>query len=814
MYVIKNLYALIYFYPKINYMNIIPLSKISLNDLPEAGGKNASSGEMYNKLASFGVRVPDGFVITATAFRNFLKENNIEDKLKKLLDGLNKKTFSNLPQIGKACKKLVLSSTFSKELSKDIIDAYHTMQGNVKNNLSVAVRSSATAEDLPTASFAGQHDSFLNIKGDKQLLEACKKCFASLYNDRAIKYRAEKSFDHMKIALSIGVQKMIRSDLASAGVAFTLEPETGFRNMIYITGIWGLGENIVQGAATPDEYYFFKPTLRNNKNALITKKLGEKANTLIFAKKTKASKTTENISTTIKKRQQYVLSDKEANELAKWCLLIEEHYKTPMDIEWAKDGLDGKLYIVQARPETIRSTEKIVSITEYKIDQKGKILVSGKAVGNKIVSGIARIIKSPSEGHKLKTGEILVTDTTNPDWNAVIKKASVIVTNKGGRTSHASIIAREFGLSAVVGTLNATHLIKDGQQITVSCAEGDVGKVYEGKLTWKEKQITPDSIQMPETAPMLILADPDKALSMSFYPNKGVGLLRMEFIINNSIAVHPMALVKYDELTDKAAKKKIAALTNQYKDKKTFFVDKLAQGVAMVAAAFYPKDVIVRMSDFKTNEYANLLGGKQFEPQEENPMIGFRGASRYYNEHYKEGFKLECEAMKKVRNEMGLTNVKLMIPFCRTVEEGKKVVTLMQELGLKRGDNGLKIYVMAEIPSNVILAEEFAKVFDGFSIGSNDLTQLTLGIDRDSAIVSDLFSERNAAPMWMIKTVIQKAKQAGVKIGLCGQAPSDYPEFAQFLVEQGIDSISFNPDALLKGIENMVKAEALELVNK
>ncbi len=795
-------------------MNTIPFSRITLKDLPEAGGKNSSSGEMINKLSALGIRVPGGFVITATAFHNFLKENKIDVQLKKLLDGLNKKTFSNLPQIGKACRKLVLSAKFSDALVKEIVAAYHAMEGNAKNNVSVAVRSSATAEDLPNASFAGQHDSFLNIQGDKFLLEACKKCFASLYNDRAIKYRAEKDFDQTKVALSIGVQKMIRSDLASAGVAFTLEPETGFRNMVYITGIWGLGENIVQGAATPDEYYFFKPSLQQNKNGLITKKLGDKANTLIFAKKVKAGKTTENISTPLKKKQQFVLSDAEATELAKWCLLIEEHYKTPMDIEWAKDGLDGKLYIVQARPETIHNTEKTVSISEYKIEQKGKVLVSGKAVGNKIVTGIARIIKSPKEGHKLKEGEILVTDITNPDWNAVIKKASVIVTNKGGRTSHASIIAREFGLSAVVGTLNATHVIKDGQQITVSCAEGDIGKIYEGKLKWKEEQIIPSNIHMPETAPMLILADPDKALSMSFYPNQGVGLLRMEFIINNAIAVHPMALVKYDELKDKAAKKEITVLTKQYTDKKNFFIDKLAEGVAMVAAAFYPKDVIVRMSDFKTNEYANLLGGKQFEPQEENPMIGFRGASRYYNEHYKEGFKLECEAMKKVRNEMGLTNVKLMIPFCRTVEEGKKVVALMQELGLKRGDNGLEIYVMAEIPSNVILAEEFAKVFDGFSIGSNDLTQLTLGIDRDSAIVSDLFSEQNAAPMWMIKTVIQKAKQAGVKIGLCGQAPSDYPEFAQFLVKEGIDSISFNPDALLKGIENIVKAEALELVSK
>jgi pyruvate,water dikinase len=795
-------------------MNTIPLSKITLKDLPEAGGKNASSGEMINNLASLGIRVPGGFVITATAFRNFLKENKIDVQLKKLLDSLNKKTFANLPQIGKACRKLVLSAKFSDALAKDIVTAYQAMDGNKKNDLSVAVRSSATAEDLPNASFAGQHDSFLNIQGDKQLLEACKKCFASLYNDRAIKYRSEKNFEQDKVALSVGVQKMIRSDLASAGVAFTLEPETGFRNMVYITGIWGLGENIVQGAATPDEYYFFKPTLQQNKNALITKKLGDKANTLLFAKKNKTGKTTENISTPIKKRQQYVLSDAEAQELAKWCLLIEEHYKTPMDIEWARDGVENKLHIVQARPETIHSIEKSVSITEYKINQKGKVLVSGKAVGNKIVSGIARIIKSPSEGHKLKEGEILVTDITNPDWNAVIKKASVIITNKGGRTSHASIIAREFGLSAVVGTLNATHAIKDGQQITVSCAEGDIGKVYEGKLSWEEKNIAPDKIQMPETAPMFILADPDKALSLSFYPNKGVGLLRMEFIINDSIGVHPMALVKYNELKDKAAKKEIAALTKQYADKKNFFIDKLSEGVAMVAAAFYPKDVIVRMSDFKTNEYANLLGGKQFEPHEENPMIGFRGASRYYNDHYKEGFKLECEAMKKVRNEMGLTNVKLMIPFCRTVEEGKKVVDLMAQLGLKRGDNGLEIYVMAEIPSNVILAEEFAKVFDGFSIGSNDLTQLTLGIDRDSAIISDLFDERNAAPLWMMKTVIQKAKQAGVKIGLCGQAPSDYPEFAQFLVKAGIDSISFNPDALIKGIENIVKAEALELVNK
>jgi pyruvate, water dikinase len=780
-------------------MLTLPFSSISLVDLPETGGKNASLGELYANLAAAGVRVPAGFAITATAFRSFLEVNGIREKLASLLAKLDTSDFTNLAATGAACRKLVLEAELPTSLANAILAAWAGLKAP-----SVAVRSSATAEDLPTASFAGQHDSFLNVRGEKELLLAVKKCYASLYNDRAIKYRALNGFDQMQVLLSVGVQKMVRSDLGSAGVAFTLEPESGFRDMIYITGIWGLGENIVQGMSTPDEFYFFKTSLRGNKRALLSKKPGEKEHTLVFGEEG----ATVNLSTSAAKREQFTLSDAEAGELARWCLAIEEHYKAPMDIEWAKDGEDGKMYIVQARPETIHSGKKEITVTEYAIRQKGKVLASGKAVGSKIASGTARILASPAEGHLLKPGEILVTDITSPDWNAVLKKAAVIITNKGGRTSHAAIVARELGLSALVGCGNATEQIADGSQITVSCAEGDTGKVYEGRVEWTEHKARIDNISLPETAPMLILADPGNALKFSQYPNSGVGLLRMEFIINNHIGVHPMALVNFDSLQDTDVKKEIDKLTEGYADRKDYFVQKLAEGVAMIAAAFYPKDVIVRMSDFKTNEYANLLGGKPFEPQEENPMIGFRGASRYYNERYREGFRLECKAMNVVRKEFGLTNVKLMIPFCRTVEEGRKVVSLMQDFGLERGDEGLEIYVMAEIPSNVILAEEFAAIFDGFSIGSNDLTQLTLGIDRDSAIISDLFDERNAAASRMIETVIRKAKACGVKIGLCGQAPSDYPEFAQFLVEAGIDSISFNPDALLKGIENIKAAEA------
>jgi pyruvate,water dikinase len=783
--------------------------ELSNDQVALVGGKNASLGEMFNRLSPKGIKIPDGFATTAEAYWLFLDENNIREKLTILMNKIDGNNFSNLREIGAEARALVLNAVIPQQLADEIKLAYRHLNAAYHSEMEVAVRSSATAEDLPTASFAGQHDSFLNIKGEEVLLHTCQKCFASLFNDRAIKYRINNGFEHMHVALSVGVQRMVRSDIASAGVGFTIEPETGFENMIYLTGSWGLGENVVQGAVNPDEFYVFKPSNRNGNKSLVTKKLGSKSKTMIYAQGQNAwNKSIENIDTPIEKQLLFVLSDAEIEILAQWCLKIEEHYNMPMDIEWAKDGITNELFIVQARPETIHNKTRSISFKEYRLTEKGNLITTGKAVGSKIDSGIARVLASPAEAHKLQPGEILVTDITNPDWNIVLKKASVIITNKGGRTSHAAIVARELGVAAVVGTTNATEKIKDGQFITVSCAEGDEGRIYEGKLHWEEKEINLVNTRIPKTKAMFILADPDKALQLSFYPNQGVGLMRMEFVINNSIQIHPMALVNFDKLKDEKAKQEIERLTKNHPDKSAYFIDKLSQAIAFVAAAFHPKEVIVRMSDFKTNEYANLIGGKQFEPEEENPMLGFRGASRYYSPLYREGFRLECEAIKTVRNQMGLTNVKVMIPFCRTVEEGEKVVKLMEEFGLKRGENGLEIYVMIEIPSNVILAEKFAKVFDGFSIGSNDLTQLTLGIDRDSAIISHLFDENNEAVKWMLKNVIETAKRCGVKIGLCGQAPSDYPEFAQFLVEQGIDSISFNPDALINGIENINKAEA------
>ena len=788
-------------------MYIIPFSKLSLTDLPEAGGKNASLGEMFNKLGTLGINVPDGFALTSTAYKFFLKANDLEGKLTDVLSKMDKEKLSNLPAIGKACRDLISSARMPSELANTIKGAYDSFSKDQKEDFSVAVRSSATAEDLPTASFAGQHESYLNISGAQSVIEACQRCYVSLFYDRAIKYREDNGFDQMQVYLSVGVQKMVRSDIGCAGVAFTLEPESGFRNAVYITGAWGLGENIVQGAVGPDEFLVFKPTLKKGFDAIIKRKLGEKENTMVYLDKTSEGKSTINLNTTTEKRNQFILSDIEVQQLAKWCCLIEDHYKCPMDIEWAKDGADSKLYIVQARPETVQSQKKGAVAKSFRLKTKSKVITSGTAVGKSIVSGRACIINSLNDAFKLQQGDIIIADITNPDWNALLKKAVSIVTDKGGRTSHASIIARELGIPAVVGTNNATSVIHDGQIITVSCADAENGYIYEGKLEWDETVTDLSEIPETQTHPMLILAHPDRAFELSFYPNKGVGLLRMEFIISNSIVVHPMALVKFNELPDGPDKHTIAQLTRGYSDKRHYFIEKLSLAVSQVAAAFYPNDVIVRMSDFKTNEYAALTGGRFFEPEEENPMLGFRGASRYYNDRYREGFRMECEAMKIVREKMGLTNVKLMIPFCRTVEEGKKVVALMEEFGLKRGDKGLEIYVMCEIPSNVILAEEFAKIFDGFSIGSNDLTQLTLGIDRDSTIVSSLFNERNEAAKWMIGTAIRKAKQANVKIGLCGQAPSDYPEFAQFLVEQGIDSISFNPDALIKGIENIHRAE-------
>ena len=779
---------------------------LSIADVPTVGGKNASLGEMITTLSTKGINVPGGFATTSFAFWSFLDANKLRESLQQLMSTLDKKSFSNLKDVGAAARSLILNGTMPGPISSEIINAYKKLCGN--EYFEVAVRSSATAEDLPGASFAGQHESYLNIKGEEALLKAVQQCFASLYTNRAIKYREDNGFAHEKVALSVGVQRMVRSDKACSGVGFTLEPESGFRDVIHLAGVWGLGENIVQGVVTPDEYYIFKPALKTGKQAIIQKKLGSKIKTMVYAEEG-APTSTINIETAPDKRQQFVLSNDEVLTLANWAMVIEQHYALPMDIEWAKDGITNELFIIQARPETVHSRENPHLLKEYKLLEKGKPLTEGSAIGKRIASGTARILESVQDSDKLNEGDIVVTDITSPDWDPILKKTAAIVTNKGGRTSHASIVAREIGVPAVVGCGDATSTIKDGEQITVSCSEGSTGYVYQGKLKYSEVELDIRKIQKPKsTKVMMIVGDPDKAFQLSFYPNDGVGLMRMEFVISNFIKVHPMALVKFNELKDESVKKTIEELTHHYTNKEKYFVEKLAEGIGTIAAAFYPKDVIVRMSDFKTNEYANLIGGKDFEPKEENPMLGFRGASRYYHELYKEGFRLECEAIKLVREGMGFTNVKMMIPFCRTVEEGRKVIEVMEKNGLSRKlDNTLEIYVMAEIPSNVLLAEEFARVFDGFSIGSNDLTQLTLGIDRDSTLVANLFSEQNKAAKDMIQIVIHKARHAGKKIGLCGQAPSDFPEFAQFLVEQGIDSISFNPDAVLKGIENIRKAE-------
>ncbi len=775
----------------------------------EVGGKNASLGEMFKELGSKGINVPDGFATSAEAYWKFVRENEIEDALKKQLSSLDADDSEKLKKAGKKCRELVMDSKIPDELKDAILEEYNALKEREESLTSVAVRSSATAEDLPDASFAGQHESYLNIQTDDELLEAWKKCVASLFTDRAIKYREENDFEHMKVALSVGVQKMVRSDQASAGVAFTIDPDSGFENVILINGTWGLGENVVQGTVRTDEFYLFKKTLKKRKNPILSKKLGTKAKTMVYVKKKKKDKTTENKKTPRKKRNRFVLSDDELVKLGKWCVEIEKHYKKAMDIEWAKDGETDELYIVQARPETVHSSkEKTSKLKNYSLKKQDKEpILTAIGIGDKVAAGKAKILDSPDDADKLEEGDVLVTEITNPDWDTVMKKASAIITNSGGRTSHAAIVARELGAVAVVGAKDATDKIKDGQEITVSCAGGNEGHVYDGILEWDEEEIDLKKLGKPKTEVMLILANPGTAFNHAMKPVAGVGLMRLEFVINSSIKVHPLALLKFDEIKKKKIKKKIKKITAGYEDKTEYFVDKLSQAVATMAAAFYPKDVIVRMSDFKSNEYADLVGGQQFEPDEENPMVGFRGASRYYHEKYKEGFALECKAMKKVREEMGLTNVKLMVPFCRTVEEGNKVLEEMGKNGLKRGVKNLEIYMMVEIPSNVVLGEDFAQIFDGFSIGSNDLTQLTLGIDRDSELVSNLFTEKDDAVKTLIGWAIDKAHYKNRKIGLCGQAPSDFPEFAQFLVEKGIDSISFNPDAVAKGIENIVKAE-------
>jgi pyruvate, water dikinase len=788
---------------------IYKFEELDNSKVKEVGGKNASLGEMFQQLSLKGINIPDGFATSADAYWNFIRENEIEEQLRETLSSANADDSGELKKAGEKCRNLVMEASIPDETEKAILKGYKELKKREKLLESVAVRSSATAEDLPHASFAGQHESFLNIKTEEELLEAWKKCVASLFTDRAIKYREENGFEHMKVALSVGVQKMVRSDKASAGVAFTIDPDSGFENVILINGAWGLGENVVQGTVRTDEFYLFKEALKNDKDPILSKKMGSKKKMMVYEKKKKGGETTKNKRTSVKKRKKYVLSDEELVQLGKWCLQIEEHYDKPMDVEWAKDGNSGDLYIVQARPETVHSSkEKTGKLKKYSLKKQDKEpIITGIGIGDKIAAGKAKILDSPDEAGKLEEGDVLVTEITNPDWDPVMKKASAIITNSGGRTSHAAIVARELGAVAVVGAKDATYEIKDGQEITVSCAKGNDGQIFDGILEWEEEEIDVEKLGKPKTEVMLILANPGTAFNNARLPVDGVGLMRLEFVINNSIKIHPMALVNFDKLKSKKAKKKIKKITEGYDDKKEFFVDKLSKAVATIAAAFYPKDVIVRMSDFKSNEYADLIGGKEFEPEEENPMVGFRGASRYYHDKYREGFVLECQAMRRVRDDMGLTNVKLMIPFCRTVEEGKQVKRVMAGNGLKRRKNGLEIYVMTEIPSNVIIGEDFAEIFDGFSIGSNDLTQLTLGIDRDSELVSDLFTEKDKALKTLIKWAIDKAHYKDRKIGLCGQAPSDFPEFAQYLVDCGIDSVSFNPDAVAKGIENIVEAE-------
>jgi pyruvate, water dikinase len=793
-------------------MYIKKFSEISIKDLPTVGGKNASLGEMFSQLTSKGILVPNGFAITADGYRLFLKENNLHEKLEAIVAKLDKLNFSNLNDIGQQARDLIQNATLPETITTAIKQAYKDLAEEEGAAISLAVRSSATAEDLPSASFAGQLESFLNIEGDDTLIKTVHRCYMSLFTDRSIKYREDQGFGNADVAISVGVQKMVRSDLSASGVAFTLDPDTGFDKVIVINSIFGLGENIVQGRSTPDEFILFKEHIGTSFNPIFQKKIGEKEWTMVYADVAKTGEPVDNQPTKPDKSDLYSISDTDVLLLGQWCAQIEEHYQKPMDIEWAKDGLTNKMYIVQARPETVHSKEKkerATTIRTYTIQSKGAKLAEGIALGEKIAAGKARLLRSPKDANLLQDGEVLVTDITNPDWDPIMKRAAAIVTNKGGRTSHAAIVARELGTVAVVGTGNATDKIHDGEVVTISCSEGKTGFIYAGEAEWTINEKDISHLKMPQTAAMLILGDPSLAFQQSFLPNSGVGLLRMEFMITHHIQIHPLALTRFDQLKDKTAQQQIIQLTRHYPDKEVFFVDRLAQGVATIAAAFYPKDVIVRMSDFKSNEYASLIGGAQFEPNEENPMIGFRGASRYYSPLYKDGFALECKAMKMVREELGFTNVKLMIPFCRTVDEGKLVIKTMREFGLVQGENGLEIYMMVEIPSNVLMAEAFAEIFNGFSIGSNDLTQLTLGLDRDSALVSDLFNEKDPAVMQLITTAIQVARKKGIKIGLCGQAPSDMPEFAQFLVNQGINSISFNADALLKGIENMVAAEAV-----
>lgn len=790
---------------------------LGIGDVAEVGGKNASLGEMYRNLTSEGVLVPNGFAVTASAYKYILDYNHAWEKLHEQLDDLDPDDVRQLQERGAACRKIIYACEIPEDLKSQIIDGYRGLQKEYGEGVSLAVRSSATAEDSPEASFAGQNDTYLNIKGDDALLDAYKRCLASNFTDRSIHYKYDHGFDYFKVYLSVVVMKMVRSDIGSSGVMFSLDTETGFKDVVFINATYGLGENVVQGTIDPDSFYVHKPTFNKGFRAVLKRRLGQKQLKMVFTDtlntKNIAVEYTKNIPTTEEERAHFSISDEDVMVLADYAIKVENHYSKeagyhkPMDMEWAKDGEDGHLYMVQARPETVESQKKGNILKMYQLKEKGKILVQGRAVGTKIGVGKVHIINDVKQLSDFKPGEVLVADTTTPDWEPVMKTAAAIVTNRGGRTCHAAIVSRELGIPAVVGADNATEVLKNGQEVTVSCAEGETGNVYEGKLDFEVIETDLSQLPQPKTEIMMNLGNPDIAFSLASLPVVGIGLARMEFIINEYIKAHPMAL-RHPEKVDDATREQLAKLSRAYKDMEDFFVKTLSEGVATIASTVYPNPCVVRMSDFKSNEYATLLGGKFFEPEEDNPMIGFRGAARYAHPAYEEGFALECAAMKRVREEMGFENVILMIPFCRRVEEGKKVLDTMAKYGLKRGENGLKIYVMCEIPNNVIQIDAFSEIFDGFSIGSNDLTQLTLGVDRDSEIVAFDYDERDPGVLKMIELAVEGAKRNRRHSGICGQAPSDYPEVAEFLVKLGIDSISLNPDSVLKTIQDIVKLEA------
>ena len=796
--------------------NIKWFSEIGIEDVPEVGGKNASLGEMYQNLTSEGVRVPNGFAVTASAYKYVLDHNNAWEKLHAQLDNLDVNDVDALQKAGRACREIVYNCALPDDLKNDILDAYAKLKAEYGEGLSLAVRSSATAEDSPEASFAGQNDTYLNISSEEELLDAYKRCMASNFTDRSIHYKYDNGFDYLKVYLSVVVMKMVRSDKGASGVMFSLDTETGFRDVVFINAAYGLGENVVQGSINPDAFYVHKPTFNKGFRTVLKRSLGSKEKKMIFADEINldniAVEYTKNIPTTVEERNHFCISDEDVMVLADYAIKVENHYSKkagfhkPMDMEWARDGLDGHLYMVQARPETVQSQKKGNILEVYHLKEKGSLLVTGQAIGTKIGVGKAHYIASVDELDTFKAGEVLVADTTTPDWEPVMKIASAIITNKGGRTCHAAILSRELGIPAVVGCDNATEVLQDAGDVTVSCAEGEEGHVYEGRLQFEIEKTDLSNLPKTKTEIMMNLGNPDIAFSLASLPVDGIGLARMEFIINEYIKAHPMAL-KHPEKVDTATRKELEKLTRAYENMEDFFVKTLSEGVATIASAVYPKPCVVRMSDFKSNEYATLLGGETFELKEDNPMIGFRGASRYVHPAYEEGFALECAAMKRVREEMGFENVILMIPFCRRVEEGEKVIETMAKYGLKQGENGLQIYVMCEIPNNVIQIDAFSKIFDGFSIGSNDLTQLTLGVDRDSEIVAFDYDERDPGVKEMIRLAVEGAKRNDRHSGICGQAPSDYPEMAEYLVRLGIDSMSLNPDSVLKTIVNVGKLE-------